>query len=98
MMKGAGDFVGPVNLGNPAECSIRELAEEIIDLTGADSELTFQPLPEDDPRQRCPDIALAQEKLDWEPTVSLRQGLGKTIEYFQKIDLSQFRRPAGHRG
>lgn len=97
MMRGEDEFVGPVNLGNPSECTIRELAETIVDLTGSQSELTYEPLPEDDPRQRCPDISLAKRKLDWQPTVSLREGLGQTIDYFREIDLDRFRRPAGQR-
>ncbi|MBS3763538.1 MAG: SDR family oxidoreductase [Planctomycetes bacterium] len=97
MMNGPDDFVGPVNLGNPTECSIRELAETVIDLTETDSELTFHPLPQDDPRKRCPDISLATETLGWRPSVSLRDGLQKTLDYFRKIDLSRFRRPPGKR-
>ncbi|MFP4027163.1 MAG: UDP-glucuronic acid decarboxylase family protein [Candidatus Brocadiia bacterium] len=97
MMNGPDDFVGPVNLGNPTECSIRELAETVIDLTETDSELTFHPLPQDDPRKRCPDISLATETLGWRPAISLENGLKKTIDYFREIDLSRFRRPPGNR-
>jgi UDP-glucuronate decarboxylase len=75
-------FVGPVNLGNPAEMTVRELAEAIIDLTGSRSEVIHKPLPQDDPRQRQPDISLAREKLDWAPQVALKEGLRHTIEYF----------------
>lgn len=75
-------FIGPVNMGNPSECSILEIAELIKELTGSRSKLDYYPLPEDDPVQRCPDIALAQERLDWAPRVSLKQGLEKTIAYF----------------
>ena len=75
--------VGPVNLGNPAEFTIKELAEQVIDLTGSPSRLVFQPLPADDPRQRRPDIALARQALGWEPAVQLRDGLQKTIAYFE---------------
>jgi UDP-glucuronate decarboxylase len=75
-------FVGPVNLGNPAEMTVRELAEAIIDLTGSKSEVIHKPLPQDDPRQRQPDISLAREKLDWAPQVALKEGLRHTIEYF----------------
>ncbi|MFW6457260.1 MAG: UDP-glucuronic acid decarboxylase family protein [Planctomycetota bacterium] len=96
MMKASDDLTGPVNLGNPHECSIRELAELIIDLTDTDSELTFHPLPQDDPKQRCPDIELAREQLDWEPSVALRDGVERTIRYFAQIDLSQFRHPTGN--
>lgn len=78
-------FVGPVNLGNPGEFTIRQLAEEVIALTGSRSELVFKPLPSDDPVQRCPDIALAREALDWQPTIQLREGLEKTIAYFDAL-------------
>jgi UDP-glucuronate decarboxylase len=71
-----------VNLGNPAEMSVRELAETIIELTGSKSELVYRPLPQDDPKQRQPDISLAKDKLGWEPRVALEEGLRKTIEYF----------------
>jgi UDP-glucuronate decarboxylase len=76
------EFIGPLNLGNPAELTVRSLAETILRLTGSDSALVFKPLPEDDPRQRQPDIGLAKEKLDWEPECSLEDGLLKTIAYF----------------
>jgi UDP-glucuronate decarboxylase len=79
------DFAGPVNLGNPGEFTIRELAEKIIDLIGARSRLIEKPLPGDDPTQRCPDITLAREKLGWEPTIQLEEGLKRTIPYFEKI-------------
>ena len=75
-------FIGPLNLGNPAELSIRSLAETILSLTGSGSALVFKPLPDDDPRQRQPDISLAKEKLDWEPECELEEGLLKTIAYF----------------
>ncbi|MDY6952800.1 MAG: UDP-glucuronic acid decarboxylase family protein [Thermodesulfobacteriota bacterium] len=78
-------FVGPVNLGNPNEFSIRELAELVLEITGSKSPIVDKPLPEDDPVQRRPDITLAKEKLDWEPRVSLREGLEKTVEYFRQI-------------
>jgi UDP-glucuronate decarboxylase len=76
-------FPGPINLGNPAEFTIRELAEMVIDMTGSKSKLVFMPLPADDPRQRKPDISLAQQHLQWQPAVALREGLGKTIAYFE---------------
>jgi UDP-glucuronate decarboxylase len=75
--------LGPVNLGNPGEFTIRELAEQVIDLTGSSSRLIFKDLPSDDPKRRCPDITLAKRALGWEPTVKLREGLQKTIEYFR---------------
>jgi UDP-glucuronate decarboxylase len=77
-------FTGPINLGNPDEFTIRHLAETVIEMTGARSSLVERPLPPDDPRQRQPDIALARNKLDWEPTVKLRDGLVKTIDYFRQ--------------
>ena len=78
-------FPGPVNLGNPNEFTIRELASQIIDLTGSRSKFINLPLPQDDPRQRQPDISLARSKLDWEPVVQLREGLAKTIAYFETL-------------
>jgi UDP-glucuronate decarboxylase len=86
-------FTGPVNLGNPGEYRIRELAEMVIELTGTSSKLIFQPLPADDPTRRKPDITLARRQLDWEPTVPLREGLAKTIAWFQSIDVEQYRPP-----
>ncbi|HEB75430.1 MAG TPA: SDR family oxidoreductase [Nitrospirae bacterium] len=85
LMNSPDDFTGPVNLGNPAEFSILELAEKVIELTGSKSKITFKELPADDPRQRQPDIRLAKEKLGWEPTVSMEEGLKKTIEYFRSF-------------
>jgi UDP-glucuronate decarboxylase len=84
LMNSPDDFTGPVNLGNPSECSIHELAETIIKLTGSMSRITFRSLPEDDPKKRRPDISLAREKLDWHPSVNLIDGLNKTIAYFRK--------------
>ena len=84
-MDSGDDFVGPVNLGNPTETTILQLAEKVIDLTGSGSKLEKKPLPSDDPRQRQPDISLAKEKLDWEPTTSLEEGLKKTINYFEQL-------------
>jgi UDP-glucuronate decarboxylase len=79
------DFTGPVNLGNPNEFTIKELAEKVIELTGSTSKLINMPLPEDDPAQRRPDIALAKEKLGWEPRIELVEGLKKTISYFDEL-------------
>ncbi|WP_243373316.1 UDP-glucuronic acid decarboxylase family protein [Microvirga solisilvae] len=76
---------GAVNLGNPVETTVGELAEIIIELTGSRSEIVSRPLPQDDPRQRCPDITRARNLLKWEPTVDLKTGLGRTIEYFDKL-------------
>ncbi len=83
MMNGPDDFTGPVNIGNPNEFTISELAEKAIRLTGSRSKIVHHPLPQDDPRQRRPDIALAKSRLGWEPLVSLEQGLKNTIAYFK---------------
>ncbi|RKX36633.1 MAG: SDR family NAD-dependent epimerase/dehydratase [Verrucomicrobia bacterium] len=82
LMATGDDVTGPINLGNPGEFTMIELAENVIELTGSKSKLVFEPLPADDPKQRKPDITLAREKLGWEPTVPLREGLKMTIEYF----------------
>jgi UDP-glucuronate decarboxylase len=84
-MMGCADFSGPVNLGNPVEFTIRELAEKIIAMTNSSSKLSYHPLPADDPARRRPDTALAQERLGWSPKVSLEEGLTPTIEYFEKL-------------
>jgi UDP-glucuronate decarboxylase len=93
MMNGPDDFIGPVNLGNAAEFTILELAKLVIELTGSRSKLVYEPLPVDDPTQRQPDITLARQRLHWSPTVPLREGLRKTIEWFRSIDLSHYRPP-----
>lgn len=85
MMATDDSFVGPVNIGNPNEFTIRELAEKVIQMTGSTSKIAYRPLPHDDPKQRRPDISLAKKRLDWEPTIQLEQGLQKTIEYFKGI-------------
>jgi UDP-glucuronate decarboxylase len=84
-MDTAPEVSGPINLGNPVEFTIRELAELVVEMTGSKSELVFRPLPQDDPMQRKPDISRARETLGWEPSVPLRQGLVKTIEYFSEL-------------
>ena len=76
---------GPINLGNPNEFTIRQLAELVVEMTGTGSKLVFRPLPTDDPRQRQPDISLAKAELNWEPTTQLREGLEKTIGYFDRL-------------
>jgi UDP-glucuronate decarboxylase len=86
-------FFGPVNLGNPNEYSILELAEMVLQLTGSSSEMIYRPLPEDDPRQRQPDIGLAREKLAWKPITALEDGLTKTIDWFRSIDLAGYQPP-----
>jgi UDP-glucuronate decarboxylase len=85
LMRSPADFIGPVNLGNPSEYTIRQLAEEVLRLTGSRSKLTFKPLPSDDPMQRCPDITLAKARLDWKPAVPLEDGLKETIAYFRAL-------------
>ena len=85
MMSTSDDFTGPINIGNPNEFTILELAETIIKLTDSKSQLIFKPLPKDDPQQRQPDISLAKEKLDWTPKIELEEGLKKTIDYFDQL-------------
>lgn len=84
-MMNSENFTGPVNLGNPGEFTMLELAQKVLELTGSHSKLVYMPLPGDDPTQRKPVIALAKEKLDWEPTIALEEGLKKTIEYFKGV-------------
>jgi UDP-glucuronate decarboxylase len=85
LMSSKDDIVGPLNLGNPGEFTIRQLADAVIDLTGSKSKVVHRPLPEDDPKQRRPDIGRSQELLDWRPTIQLREGLIKTIAYFDDL-------------
>lgn len=85
LMDTPSDITGPINLGNPGEFTIRELAEKVIELTGTKSKLVMKPLPQDDPQQRRPDITLAKKTLSWEPKIDLNQGLKKTIEYFKTV-------------
>jgi len=85
LMDSDDDFVGPVNTGNPVEFTIKQLAENVIDLTGSKSDLLYKELPSDDPVQRQPDISLAQEKLGWNPEIQLIEGLKKTIPFFKSI-------------
>ena len=84
MMATGDDFIGPVNTGTPGEFTMLELAEKVIELTSSKSRIVYRPLPSDDPRQRKPDIALAKEKLDWEPGIRLEEGLKRTIAYFEE--------------
>ncbi|MEE9602869.1 MAG: GDP-mannose 4,6-dehydratase, partial [Thermoguttaceae bacterium] len=93
MMNAPDDFIGPVNIGNPDEFTILELAKLVIELTGSKSELVFEPLPADDPTRRRPDITLAKENLGWEPTIPLREGLAKTIDWFKSVNLGHYRPP-----
>ena len=88
MMNNEENFVGPVNIGNPHEFTIKQLAEKVLEMIPkSKSKIVFNGLPEDDPKQRQPDITLAKEKLDWEPKIELEEGLKKTIDYFRKIKL-----------
>ena len=89
LMDSPESFTGPVNIGNPNEISVKRLAEKIIELTGSRSELTYQPIPSDDPIQRQPDISLAQENLGWTPATELEIGLENTISFFEKILIAQ---------
>jgi len=93
MMKAPDDFTGPCNLGNPHEFTMKQLAELVIELTGAKSQIVHEPLPPDDPVRRQPDITLARTKLGWEPTTQLREGLAKTIAWFRTIKLGDYRPP-----
>ena len=92
-MMDADDATGPINLGNPSEFTIIELANLVLELTGSSSQLVMKPLPADDPTQRQPDITLAKTTLGWEPSISLREGLQKTIAWFSEIDLSVWTPP-----
>lgn len=87
MMATGDDFIGPVNIGNPCEFTILELAEKVIALTKSKSRIVYEPLPHDDPRQRKPDITLAKEKLKWEPKIPLDEGLTRMIEHFKHIEI-----------
>ena len=93
MMNAPNDFPGPVNLGNPGEFTIRQLAEKTLALTGSKSKLVEKPLPVDDPERRRPDITLAKARLDWEPTIELEEGLTRTIEWFHSVNIADFRAP-----
>ena len=85
LMESERDIVGPINLGNPSEFTIRQLAEMVVDLTGSSSKIIHRPLPQDDPKQRQPDISKAQELLGWQPVAPLADGLTKTIAYFEGL-------------
>lgn len=93
MMNAPDDFQGPVNLGNPNEFTVRELAEKVIKLTGSKSKIVHEPLPPDDPTRRQPDISLARKHLNWEPATPLDEGLAKTIAWFRTINLGDYRPP-----
>ena len=93
LMNADDEVTGPVNIGNPGEFTIRQLAELVIKMTDSPSKIVKRPLPLDDPTRRRPDISLAKEKLGWEPTVALEEGLAKTIDWFRSIDLGNYRPP-----
>ncbi|HNB60706.1 MAG TPA: SDR family oxidoreductase [Phycisphaerales bacterium] len=93
LMNGPDDFIGPVNIGNPDEFTIMQLAELVCEVSGSKCKFVHKPLPADDPLQRKPDITLARQKLGWEPRIKLKDGLRKTVDYFRSIDFSQFRAP-----
>jgi UDP-glucuronate decarboxylase len=93
MMRGPDEFIGPVNVGNPTEFTILELAQLVLEMIPSRSKLVYMPLPADDPTQRQPDITLARKWLDWNPTVPLREGLQKTIEWFRSINMDHYRPP-----
>ena len=95
LMHSGDDFSGPVNLGNPVEFTMIELAEQVKEITNSKSDIKFEPLPEDDPRQRQPDITLAREKLGWDPKVPLREGLEKTVGYFSDLLKADIIKDAG---
>jgi UDP-glucuronate decarboxylase len=85
MMNTRDSFTGPVNIGNPNEFTINELAQKVISLVGASSKVVFNPLPADDPKQRQPSIALATQELNWQPSIQLDEGLAHTIKYFREL-------------
>ena len=89
MMESTDDFIGPINLGNPDERSIKKIAQLIIKLTNSSSKIVFEPLPCDDPTRRCPDITLAEKSLNWQPKIKIEEGLLNTIEYF-KEEITKF--------
>ncbi len=94
MMNGPDSFIGPVNIGNPTEFSMKQLADMVIELTASKSKIVYRPMPPDDPKQRQPDITLAKKHLGgWEPVVPLREGLTRTIAYFKGINMDHFRPP-----
>jgi UDP-glucuronate decarboxylase len=93
MMAAPDDFVGPVNIGNPGEFTIRELAELTVELCGSSSEIVHRPLPVDDPERRRPDITLAHDRLGWAPTIPLREGLAKTVAWFRTVNIADYRPP-----
>jgi UDP-glucuronate decarboxylase len=96
MMNGPDSFIGPVNIGNPGEFTMLDLAQLVLEMTGSKAKIAYMPRPKDDPSQRRPDITLAKKHLGWEPKVPLKEGLSKTIDFFRTIDLKQYRKPTDH--
>ncbi|HEV8606862.1 MAG TPA: UDP-glucuronic acid decarboxylase family protein [Tepidisphaeraceae bacterium] len=96
MMNGPDSFIGPVNLGNPSEFTMLDLAQLVMEMTGSKAKISHLPRPKDDPSQRRPDITLARQHLSWEPKISLKDGLARTIEFFKNIDLRHYRKPTDH--
>jgi len=90
------ETVGPMNIGNPNEFTVKQLAELVVELTGSKSKIVYLPLPGDDPKQRRPDISRAKKYLNWEPSTQLREGLIKTIDYFKQLDLRKYKKPTPH--
>jgi len=95
-MNGPDSFIGPVNIGNSGEFTMLELVQLVIEMTASKAKITHMPRQKDDPSQRRPDITLAKKNLNWEPKVSLKEGLSKTIDFFRTIDLKQYRKPTDH--
>ena len=96
MMNGPDTFIGPVNIGNPGEFTMLDLAQLVLEMTNSKAKISYMPRPKDDPSQRRPDITLAKKHLGWEPKISLKEGLAKTIDFFRTIDLKQYRKPTDH--
>merc|ERR1712127_1065901 len=90
------ETVGPMNIGNPNEFTVKQLAELVVELTDSKSKIIYLPLPGDDPKQRRPDITRAKKYLDWEPKTQLREGLTKTIAYFKSLDMRKYKKPTPH--
>jgi UDP-glucuronate decarboxylase len=96
MMDAPDDFIGPVNLGNPGEFTVLELARLVLEMAGSKSRLVYKPLPADDPTRRQPNISLAKQRLNWEPRIPLAEGLRRTIDWFRSIDLADYRPPTAN--
>ncbi len=93
MMNAPDSCIGPINIGNPGETTMKQLAELVVELTGSKSRIVYKPLPADDPKRREPDISLARKHLNWEPTTPLRKGLSETVAWFRSIDIDSYRAP-----